>query len=96
MHHKYKDVWELLPWDIQIDMLGRLSTKDLLKGEEICKNWQSIIKSPKFHMLQIKANPNQDAIIMHSIYEREIAKFNHWIQVRYMSLIFLDCQIANI
>ena len=69
MENICKDIWELLPWDIQVDILSRLSTKDLLEVEGICKNWQSIIKSPRFHMLQIKANPNQDAIIMHSDYE---------------------------
>ena len=57
-------VWELLPWDIQVDILSRLSTKDLREVESVCKDWQCIIESPRFHMLQVNANPNQDAIIM--------------------------------
>ena len=63
---KNKDVWELLPWDIQVDILSRLSTKDLLEVRSVCKDWQSIIESPRFHMFQINANPNQHVIIMHS------------------------------
>ena len=66
---KNKDVWELLPWNIQVDILSRLSTKDLCELQSVCKDWQSIIKSPRFHMLQINANPNENAIIMHSINE---------------------------
>ena len=64
MDNKYKGVWKLLSWDIQVDILSRLSTKNLLVVEGICKNWQSIIKSPRFHMLHIKTNPYQDTIIM--------------------------------
>ena len=60
-------VWELLPWDVQVDILSRLSTKDLRNVESVCKDWQCIIKSPRFHMLQINANLNQDAIIMDSM-----------------------------
>ena len=63
---KGKHVWELLPWDIQVDILSRLSTKDLRNLEGVCKDWQSIIKSPRFHMLQINANPNQNGLIVHS------------------------------
>ena len=63
---KSKQVWGLLPWYIQVDVLSRLSTKDLRNLEGVCKDWQSIIKSPRFHMLQINANPNQDAFIVHS------------------------------
>ena len=63
---KGKHVWGLLPWDIQVDILSRLSTKDLRNLEGVCKDWQSIIKSPRFHMLQINANPNQDGLIVHS------------------------------
>ena len=63
---KGKHVWGLLPWDIQVDILSRLSTKDLHNLEGVCKDWQSIIKSPRFHMLQINANPNQDGFIVHS------------------------------
>ena len=59
---KGKHVWGLLPWDIQIDILSRLSTKDLRNLEGVCKDWQSIIKFPRFHMLQINANPNQDGL----------------------------------
>ena len=66
---KNKNVWELLPWYIQVDILSRLSTKDLCEFQSVCKNWQSIIKSPRFHMLQINANPNENAIIMHSMYD---------------------------
>ena len=62
-------VWELLPWDIQVDILSRLSTKDLRSVEGICKDWQCIIKSPRFHMLQINANSNQDAIRMVTVKE---------------------------
>ena len=65
---KNKDVWELLPWDIQVDILSRLSTKDLLELQSVCKDWQSIIESPRFHMFQINANPNQQAICMHVSY----------------------------
>ena len=61
---KGKHVWELLPWGIQVDILSRLSTKDLRNLEGVCKDWQSIIKSPRFHMLQINANPNQDGFIV--------------------------------
>ena len=68
---KNKDVWELLPWSIQVDILSRLSTKDLCELQSICKDWQSIIESPRFHMLQINANPNENAIIQCSINE-------HW------------------
>ena len=63
---KGKHVWGLLSWDIQVDILSRLSTKDLRNLEDVCKDWQSIIKSPRFHMLQINANPNQDGLIVHS------------------------------
>ena len=63
---KGKHVWGLLPWNIQVDILSRLSTKDLRNLEGVCKDWQSIIKSPRFHMLQINANPNQDGLIVHS------------------------------
>ena len=63
---KGKHVWGLLPWYIQVDILSRLTTKDLRNLEGVCKDWQSIIKSPRFHMLQINANPNQDGFIMHS------------------------------
>ena len=63
---KAKHVWRLLPWNIQVDILSRLSTKDLRNLEGVCKDWQSIIKSPRFHMLQINANPNQDGLIVHS------------------------------
>ena len=63
---KGKHVWRLLPWDIQVDILSRLSTKDLRNLEGVCKDLQSIIKSPRFHMLQINANPNQDGLIVHS------------------------------
>ena len=66
---KNKDVWELLPWNIQVDILSRLSTKDLCELQIVCKDWQSIIESPRFHMLQINANPNENAIIMHSMYD---------------------------
>ena len=65
---KNKNVWELLPWNIQVDILSRLSTKDLCEFQSICKDWQSIIESSRFHMLQINANPNENAIIMHSSY----------------------------
>ena len=68
---KNKDVWELLPWNIQVDILSRLSTKDLCELQSVCKDWQSIIESPRFHMLQINANPNENAIIMHSMYDRK-------------------------
>ena len=61
-----KHIWELLPWNIQVDISSRLSKKDLCEFQSICKDWQSIIKSPRFHMLQINANPNQDAIIIYS------------------------------
>ena len=61
---KGKHVWGLLPWDIQVDILSRLSTKDLRNLEGVCKDWQSIIKSPRFYMLQINANPNQDGFIV--------------------------------
>ena len=64
---KNKDVWELLPWNIQVDILSRLSTKDLCELQSVCKDWQFIIKSPRFHMFQINANPNENAIIMHSM-----------------------------
>ena len=57
---------DCLPWDIQVDILSRLSSKDLHNLEGVCKDWQSIIKSPRFHMLQINANPNQDDFIVHS------------------------------
>ena len=63
---KGKYIWELLPWDIQVDILSRLSTKDLCNLEGVCKDWQSIIKLPRFHMLQINANPNQDGFIVYS------------------------------
>ena len=63
---KGKHVWGLLPWDIQVDILSRLSTKDLRNLEGVCKDWQSIIKSPRFHLLQINTNPNQDGLIVHS------------------------------
>ena len=53
-----------MPWNIQVDILSRLSTKDLHEVESVCKDWQCIIRSPRFYMLQINANPNQDAIIM--------------------------------
>ena len=66
---KNKDVWELLPWNIQVDILSRLSTKDLCEFQSICKDWQSIIESPRFHMLQINANPNEIAIIKHLMYD---------------------------
>ena len=66
MDTKNKHIWEFLPWNIQVDILSRLSTKDLCEFQSVCKDWQSIIKSPRFHMLQINANPNQDAIIIHS------------------------------
>ena len=69
---KGKYVWGLLPWDIQVDILSRLSTKDLRNLEGVCKDWQSIIKSPRFHMLQINTNPNQDGLIVHSYeYQRK-------------------------
>ena len=64
---KNKDVWELLPWNIQVDILNRLFTKDLCELQSVCKDWHSIIESPRFHMLQINANPNENAIIKHSI-----------------------------
>ena len=60
---KNKDVWKLLPWNIQVDILSRLSTKDLCEFQSVCKDWQSIIESPRFHILQINANPNENAII---------------------------------
>ena len=63
-----KSIWEFLLWEIQVDILSKLSTKDLLKVESVCKDWQSIIKSPRFHMLQINANPNEDAIILYYIH----------------------------
>ena len=63
---KGKHVWGLLSWDIQVDILSRLSTKDLRNLEGVCKDWQSIIKSPRFHMLQINENPNQDGLIVYS------------------------------
>ena len=66
---KNKDVWELLPWNIQVDILSRLSIKDLCEFQSVCKDWQSIIESPRFHMLQINANPNENAIIKHSMYD---------------------------
>ena len=66
---KNKDVWELLPWNIQVDILSRLSTKDLCEFQSVCKDWQSIIESSRFHMLQINANPNENAIIKHSMYD---------------------------
>ena len=66
---KNKDVWELLPWNSQVDILNRLSTKDLCELQSVCKDWQSIIESPRFHVLQINANPNENAIIMHSMYD---------------------------
>ena len=66
MGMKGKHVWGLLPWDIQVDILSRLSTKDLCNLEGVCKDWQLIIKSPRFHILQINANPNQDGLIVHS------------------------------
>ena len=55
-----------MPWDIQVDILSRLSTKNLHNLEGVCKDWQSIIKSPRFHMLQINANPNQDGLLVYS------------------------------
>ena len=61
---KGKYVWRLLSWNIQVDILSRLSTKDLRNFEGVCKDWQSIIKSPRFHMLQINANPNQHGLIV--------------------------------
>ena len=64
MGSKGKHVWGLLPWNIQVDILNRLSTKKLCNLEGVCKDWQSIIKSPRFHMLQINANPNQDGLIV--------------------------------
>ena len=67
---KNKDVWELLPWNIQVDILSRLSTKDLCELQSVCKDWQSIIKSPRFPMLQINANPNENAIIIHARYDK--------------------------
>ena len=54
-----KDIWESLPWDIQVDILRRLSTKDLCEFESVCKDWQSII------LMQINPNPNQEAFILH-------------------------------
>ena len=66
---KNEDVWKLLPWDIQIEILSRLSIKDLCELQSVCKDWQSIIESPRFHMLQINANLNQNAIIMHSMHK---------------------------
>ena len=66
---KNKNVWELLPWNIQVDILSRLSTKDLCGLQSVCKDWQSIIESPRLHMLQINANPNENAIIKHSRYD---------------------------
>ena len=71
MGTKDKHIWELLPWNIQVDILSRLSTKDLCEFQSVCKDWQSIIKLPRFHMLQINANPNQDAIIIHSKYKQK-------------------------
>ena len=65
MSIKDKHVWELLPWDIQVDILSRLSTKNLRNLEGVCKDWQSIIKSPRFHMLQINENPNQDGLLVY-------------------------------
>ena len=71
---KNKDVWKLLPWDIQVDILSRLSTKDLLEVQSVCKDLQYIIESPRFHMFQINANPNQHAIIMpiYSMYQKKL------------------------
>ena len=66
MGTKDKHVWGLLPWSIQVNILSRLSTKKFRNLEGICKDWQSIIKSPRFHMLQNNANPNQDGLIVHS------------------------------
>ena len=66
MDNKDKDVWKLLPWIIHIHILNRLSTKDLHEVESICKDWQFIIKSTRFYMLQMNTNPNQDSIIMHA------------------------------
>ena len=66
---KSKDVWKLLPWNIQVDILSRLSTKDLCELQSVCKDWQSIIESPRFHMLQINANTNENAIIKHAMYD---------------------------
>ena len=63
---KNKDVWELLPWNIEVDRLSRLSTKDLYELQSVCKDWQSIMESPRFYMLQIDANPNKKFIILHS------------------------------
>ena len=54
-----------MPWDIQVDILSRLSTKKLRNLEGVCKDWQSIIKSPRFNMLQINANPNQDGLLVY-------------------------------
>ena len=53
-----KDVWELLPRDIHTKMLSNLLPKTLLEVESACNNWQFIIKSLKFYMLQIDANFN--------------------------------------
>ena len=76
MDDKDKDVWKLLPRDIQVDILNRLSTKDLNEVENVCKDWQSIIKSPRFHMLQIQIK--MPLLCIHLMME-ESAKFNHWL-----------------
>ena len=63
---KNRDAWELLPWNIEVDILSRLSTKDLYEHQNVSKDWQSIIEPLRFYMLQINANPNKKAIILHS------------------------------
>ena len=93
MATKNKYVWELLPWDIQVDILSRLSAKDLCGLQSVCKDWQSLIKSPRFHILQINANPNQDSIIMHLIYGGRACLFQ---SLSSNEIYTFDVIIANI
>ena len=66
-----KDAWKFLPWDIQGDILSRLFTNDLLKLQSFCKDWQFIIISQRFHILQTNANSNQNGIILHTFHKEK-------------------------